>query len=461
MVLFSSHIGFDIVIWIDIFCQIANVAITALIRIPFCRKLWIAQAGTFVYGVANATSNVFHSYAYCVFDKDMFVRISGWTRGATLVGHMVGSFVGWIVWTLAFSELNNLYKISQKEAKSQMTKIVDGTLTFFPFYKEVYSQLTMKLFNGVVVMLILTIGFMFCALVVSFFFPKLSKEAKRKNKKSVSESLKNMLYATKEFKNRSVAFWALAWMLSFMSMLYSKQWCPNLWKFHQERLSEPIGNSVGDAGAYIGGALGSFAPGIITKHVGFQGSIAIQLVLTGVGAVLAILQYFNLPSISLYYIIHAAFSFIIYYSMAFQSGELARSMSHDKIKPLFYILNASTFLLQCILNFFFDGVGMMPSMHFVKKYLVMTGFMIFNFLLIFVGFSGAKREVSADHKRVEQPSKPSTPLTTSAGKLADSASTASSSSNDQDEKEDIDQSESNNDNNSNINEEEKAVKAEQ
>lgn len=404
MVLFSSQIGFDIIIWIDIFCQIANVVITMLVRIPIFRTLFVAQAGTFVYGIANATSNVFHSYAYCVFEKDMFVRISGWTRGATLLGHLLGSAVGGLVWRFTFEELKNLKKISAELVKNYQPD------AFYSFYKTVSDKLTSRLFNGTVYMLGFTVLFMLGALVVSMFFPKLSKEAKRKSRKSVSDSLKSMYYATHEFKNRSVAFWAMAWTLSFMSMLYSKQWCPNLWKYHQERLSASLMNSAYDGLAYMSGAIGSFVPGYVTKHLGFQGSVAVQLLITALGALLAFCQFLEWKWIEVYYACHILFSFVIYYSMAFQSGELARSIAHDKIKPIFYILNASTFLFQYLLNIVLEGLDQMPSVDFVFKYLIMTGFMIFNFILVFIGFSGAKREHRTEEKEVEQISKPSTPV---------------------------------------------------
>jgi hypothetical protein len=120
--------------------------------------------------------------------------------------------------------------------------------------------------------------------------------------------------------------------------------------------------------------------------------VTIQLFVSLLAAASSVCLSFEWGHMFFFYGAHILFTFFVYFCMAFQSGELARCVDPEQSKLVFYLLTFSVFLTQEVLNkTIFEGIGHSSEIPIIKRYVYMGGFMVMNFLLIFVGFSGTSR----------------------------------------------------------------------
>lgn len=383
VVLFSSQIGYDKIVHMDYIFQFLNLFLTWLIYFPRCRRLNFLKVAVFTYGITSATSNIVHSYAYLVFEKAMFQRMTSLSRGFTMIGHMAGSIIGNVLIKFWCNTENSFAKFFIKELKdepaSEWKKTIDES-----FYRHV--KMSMKhlkrhqlLWYGLT--FIISLAAVVVSGIVAWLFPKPEKEVQK------GSNLVEIIKSAKQLKKRRVMFWALSWSITFMIMLYGKSWSSNLWKHHQNRLQKSAENGLYDAVAYTFGFIGSFIPAYVVR-MGDHSAIAIQLIVIACSTVLCLAQAVNYDTMQLYYWMHAAFTCLLYYSLTYQNSELAKSIEHSKIKMVFNILSFFVFITQNIMNSFIDGIALTPPKSIQVRYMIMAFALGMTFLIVFVGFAG-------------------------------------------------------------------------
>ena len=385
----------------DYFFQLLNLILTSSLYFKSFRVVETLKVANFIYGITTATSNIVHSYAYLVFEKHMFQKMTSISRGLTMAGHMIGSVAGNVVVSMLFDPPNILRQFLETNVKG-LTK-ADGTTVFPDYLIDIFPKaiknLGEKKLNCFALTFVISIVAVVISAIVAWFFPKPEKEVQKKS------NIKELFNAAKQLRKRRVMLWALAWSTSFMIMLYSKSWSSNLWKHHQHRMQKRAENGIYDAIAYGCGFVGSFLPAYAVR-LGEQAAVTIQLFVIALSVLICFLQQLEFSGMRPYYLLHAAFMLVLYYSLSFQNSELAKSIDHSQLKMVFNVLSTLVFVAQNVLNIFIDGMFRVAPLEISARYLIMAITLGFSFLIVFVGFAGNAhnpdddREVTElDHKK--------------------------------------------------------------
>ena len=134
--------------------------------------------------------------------------------------------------------------------------------------------------------------------------------------------------------------------------------------------------------------------------------VLVQLVLFLLAGLGSIIPLIDTNYMMLYYAVHPLLILVTYYSNSFLSAELAKLINPAQIKVFFYILNFSTFSLQCLMNILCEGIGFQPQIDACFRYIVITVFMGCAFFVVMFGLGGSSSAKAVDaeksHKATNQ-----------------------------------------------------------
>lgn len=368
----------------DYIFQFFNLFMTSLIYFHPFREANFLKVTVFIYGITAATSNIVHSYAYLVFEKAMFQKMTSLSRGSTMIGHMIGSIFGnilikiWCNTERAFSDYF-IGEMKREASGGNWQSILNAG--HYSITKIALKHLRKHELNWYGLTFVISIVVVIMSGIVAWSFPKPKKEPHK------GSNFKEIVRSAGQLKKRRVMFWALSWSITFLTMLYAKSWSSSLWKFHQNRLQQSAENGLYDAIAYFFGFVGSFIPAYVVR-LGDHTAIMLQLLVIVLSSFSCVLQAMEINSMYFYYWMHSIFTCLLYYSLTYQNSELAKSIEHSRIKMVFNVLSFMVFIAQNVMNLFIDGMLLVPAKSIHVRYVIMAFALGMTFLIIFVGFAG-------------------------------------------------------------------------
>ena len=273
--LFSSSISNGAIMTMSAIVQMTNLLCTVVIIFPPLRTIWMVKLGVISHGMSVATTNVFQTLCYSLFEKSLIQKVviyslqlynfcscqSGWVKMGQQLGQLFGSIIGATMSECLHRKNSKLfgYLIEYKNVEKAKSSLNRYSMYF---YASTYG-----------------ISMIFVAIntIIYTRFPKPPKKHTSKPDKAETSALAaiivhgSTMYSLSYsqdtfviFKNEECFYLAICWCFSMITMVQSKTFCSSLWNEQINRLNVLTEkNSLFDGLSTLFGAFGAMLPAIL------------------------------------------------------------------------------------------------------------------------------------------------------------------------------------------------------
>ena len=369
IIITSPQLGLMLSIAMDLGSYFLYLLMKELLIVESFRKIFTLQSAACFLGISLGTSNLIHSQIYSLVDQHDYHQISGLTRAAGTVGHMIGSAAGGLI-------LGVIYASS----KVFISNVVSFTRQADSKFLEVYTKSIQSTWRTLLVVHVVIIASSIGSSIISFLvccaIHHVSKQNNRVSEieeRDKRQNLRSNLSGTfAQFKVPSVIFMSITWSLNLICLLLIRIWASSLWTSNQERLNRAPMNGFASVLTYSASLLGAVTPPYAMKRMSAQQFVTLQTWLFVMAGVLALLQCCRLNHMPVYYVASASLDYITWTCGAFLANELAKKVSKTYVKPFFNLLYIFVYSIRMVIVWYITGFGYCPPVGINNRFLLIA-----------------------------------------------------------------------------------------